>query len=191
MFFNWGVVVVGLFKYCSRCKKEIVQYPQKYCTKCGAIVEAQKKQSLKALEENEAYRKASNKRRAMKNRDNKEQAFYSSLSWRQLRKYVLSKCKGICVYCLLEKNEFNEGKDIHHIETLKDNWDKRLDADNLVCLCRECHLYTHDIYSRDETAKKNLQEKLQGFMKEFKSRYNIDLDYEDEIDLTDEDKEED
>ena len=91
---------------------------------------------------------------------------------------------------MLEKNEFNEGKDIHHIETLKDNWDRRLDCENLVCLCRECHLYIHDVY-RDETAKKNLQEKLQKFMKEFKSRYNIDLDYEDEIDLTDEDKEED
>lgn len=186
-----GVVVMGLFKYCSRCKKEIVQYPQRYCEKCGAIVEAQEKARLKALEKNGAYRKASNKRRAMKNRDDKEQVFYASLSWRQLRKYVLSKCKGICVYCLLEKNEFNEGKDIHHIETLKDNWDRRLDSDNLICLCRDCHLYIHDIYSRDETAKKNLQEKLQEFMKEFKSRYNIDLDYENEIDLIDEDKEED
>lgn len=190
MLFNWGVVIIGLFKYCSRCKKEIVEYPQKYCEKCGAIVEAQKKQSLKALEENEEYKRNRNKRRAMKNRDNKEQIFYASLSWRQLRKYVLSKCKGICLYCLMEHNRFSTAKDVHHIISLKEDWNKRLDTDNLICLCRECHLFIHSIYTQGENSRENLQEKLQKFMKEFQDKYNIDLDYEDEIDLIDEDKEE-
>ena len=179
---------MGLFKYCSRCKKEIVEYPKQYCERCAEIVEAQEKQRLEALQKNEAYRKASNKRRAMKNHDNKEQVFYASLSWRRLRKYMLSKCKGICLYCLLEKNEFREAKDVHHIVTLKEDWDKRLDVDNLVCLCRECHLYIHEVYRRDEVARIELQERLQEFLKEFKDKYNIDLDYYDEDDLTDEEE---
>ena len=182
---------MGLFKYCSRCKKEIIEYPNKYCDKCRAIVEAQEKARLKALEKNGEYRKASNKRRALNNRNNKEQCFYASLSWRRLREYVLGQCKGICVYCLMEHNRFTEGKDVHHIVTLKEDWERRLDSDNLICLCRECHLNIHHVYTQGEGARIKLQEKLQKFMKEFKDKYNIDLDYYDEDDLTDRDEEED
>ena len=186
---------MGLFKYCSRCKKEIVQYPQKYCDKCRAIVEAQQKARLIALQKNGAYvearNKNANKKRVLNNRDNKEQCFYASLSWRRLRKYVLTQCKGICVYCLMEHNRFTESKDVHHIVTLKEDWDKRLDSDNLICLCRDCHLYIHEVYTQDEGARIKLQEKLQKFMKEFKDKYNIDLDYYDETDLIDGNGEED
>lgn len=181
---------MGLFKYCSRCKKEIIKYPNKYCDKCRAIVEEINKARLLALQKNDTYKKNRNKNRAMKNHDDKEQCFYASLSWRRLREYILSKYKGICIYCLFEYDKLTECKDVHHIVTLKEDWDKRLDVDNLVCLCRDCHLNIHHVYTQGEEAKKNLQKKLLMYVKQFKDKYNINLDYYDEDGLDDDSKEE-
>ncbi len=55
-----------------------------------------------------------------------------SLLIRELDNYrcVVCNSKGILQYC---------GLGVHHIEKLTQDFDKRLDDDNLITLCEECH----------------------------------------------------
>lgn len=67
----------------------------------------------------------------------KERMFYNSKEWKKLRKLVLLE-EGCCRQC----GSYGgiEGKlDVHHIVPVKEDWDKRLNRDNLCVLCRGCH----------------------------------------------------
>lgn len=164
-------------KLCSMCKRKAVDYTEQYCADCKPKTEALYRNRLRDMEANKAYRKTANKNRALKNKDSLEQAFYCSKAWKSLRLFIIGRCKGLCIYCLMVKNTMSEGKDVHHIETLKDDWSKRLDVNNLVCLCRDCHLYAHEQYTLSNLAKEKMQEKLREILKEFTDKYKISLDY--------------
>jgi len=73
------------------------------------------------------------------------QAFYSSLEWKALVIAVWHRDNAICQRCRLDHriiNCENVKFAIHHIESFADK-EKRADLDNLVLLCRQCHLWVH------------------------------------------------
>lgn len=72
------------------------------------------------------------------------QSFYSSLEWIELVKKVWSRDNAICQNCGKHHNtESNRGNfHIHHITSFQVK-EKRLDLDNLVLLCKECHRWVH------------------------------------------------
>lgn len=72
------------------------------------------------------------------------QSFYSSLDWIELVKKVWSRDNAICQNCGKHHNtESNRGNfHIHHITSFQVK-EKRLDLDNLVLLCKECHRWVH------------------------------------------------
>lgn len=72
------------------------------------------------------------------------QSFYSSIEWVNSVKYVWKRDNAICQRCGKYHNtEESRGKfHIHHIESFM-NREKRADIDNLVLLCRTCHLWIH------------------------------------------------
>ena len=37
-----------------------------------------------------------------------------------------------------------EAKEIHHIIPIEEDWSKRLDYDNLIALCSDCHNAQHE-----------------------------------------------
>lgn len=66
--------------------------------------------------------------------------FYTSKSWREKREEIKSLDKGLCQRCLIKFGIVTtERLEIHHIEPLTVKWEKRLQNDNLITLCVQCH----------------------------------------------------
>ncbi|EIK0257160.1 TPA: HNH endonuclease [Staphylococcus pseudintermedius] len=80
-------------------------------------------------------------------KDSKYMMFYHSKAWRYKRKQVLLRDKYLCQSCLRKGyvNPVKNGKRfyVHHIVELKDDWEKRLDMDNLETVCYKCHIEAH------------------------------------------------
>lgn len=79
--------------------------------------------------------------------DKKYSDFYKSKAWRNKRKQVLIRDKYLCQSCLrkgvVKSIESKERFYVHHLIELKDDWDKRLDMDNLETVCAKCHIEAH------------------------------------------------
>lgn len=87
--------------------------------------------------------KAYNQKR---NRENKEYvSFYKSTAWRHTRQQVLTRDYATCTRCGLE------GNIVDHIVPSEDDWEDRLNVDNLETLCQRCH----NLKTRREWLKKN------------------------------------
>lgn len=96
----------------------------------------------------------------------KYNAFYQTKEWKQLRKQKFEDADGLCEEC--KKNGIVKiGKEVHHIIPIGKDWSKRLDYDNLILLCKECHNQKHDRISQfkrfnemwDKLEKENKEEK--------------------------------
>ena len=92
--------------------------------------------------------------------------FYCSKEWRKLREVKLMNEHGICEEC--EKAYATE---VHHVESLEDNFDRRLDYDNLQALCKPCH----SIETRKEMQNRGI---TPGIKKVFKEGKVINKRYE-------------
>ena len=107
--------------------------------KNGYCDEHQKDYYQKMNERDRRYRaRVGYRRRARTDIDK----FYSSKQWQDLRAYVLARDNYLCQDCLKE-HKITAARDVHHIEFLLNNWDKRLEDNNLIALCRECHRKRH------------------------------------------------
>lgn len=127
-----------LYKVCCKCGA-VTQYPNRYCDKCQKIVEKENKENQKTI----------NKRYDTNKRDNKYVQFYKSKEWRILKEKKLLATQYMCEECQRLKEEDSTYRvclatEVHHIETLKDNWNKRLDYSNLKSLCHRHHDQVHN-----------------------------------------------
>ena len=69
--------------------------------------------------------------------------FYNSAEWKNLRNQKFFDADGLCELC--RKNGIiKESKEIHHIIPIEEDWSKRLDYDNLIALCSDCHNAIHN-----------------------------------------------
>lgn len=134
-----------IYKRCSHCGKRI-----ETGSECPCIKERYKK-----------YRKLRN--------DKKEQVFYSSGIWIIKRDKIKDKFKGIDIYSyfILGKIEFSST--VHHIEPIKDNWNRRLDDDNLIPLTDSNHRKIHKIMDNSEIDKEKIQKILFELVKRFEN----------------------
>ena len=80
------------------------------------------------------------------------QDFYNGKEWKELRDWKFADANGLCEECR-ENGKIVVGKEVHHIIPIEKDWSKRLDPDNLVLLCRDCHNKIH-----------NRQSPLQNFL---------------------------
>ena len=135
---------MALKKLCSKCGK-VIDYKKSRCLECESKYQQQKKMDYKYYNDNL--------------RDKKTQVFYNSIEWKQIKKTVHIRDKGLCTMCLSE-NKISYAEVVHHIEPLKENYDKRLSPDNLICLCNKHHAQVHAVYNKNELNKANLQEIL-------------------------------
>ena len=69
--------------------------------------------------------------------------FYNSAEWKNLRNQKFFDANGLCELCK-EKGIIREGIDVHHLVEISKDWSKRLDYDNLVLLCKDCHNEIHN-----------------------------------------------
>ena len=71
------------------------------------------------------------------------QQFYNSREWRDLRNYKFAMADGLCENC--KKNGIvRAAREIHHVIPIDEDWSKRLDYENLIALCPECHNAEHE-----------------------------------------------
>lgn len=81
--------------------------------------------------------------------DTKADKFRQTKRWANKSKEIRQRDRYLCKVC--EANLYNtmqqfnyKDLDVHHIDKLSDNYDKRLDNDNLITLCRYHHKMADD-----------------------------------------------
>lgn len=84
-------------------------------------------------------------------------SFYQSTEWKALRNYKFGMADGLCENCK-KKGIVRVGREVHHIVPIEEDWSKRLNFDNLVLLCSDCHNEQHERISQ-----------LQKFLKEWEN----------------------
>ena len=90
-----------------------------------------------------------------KNYHEKYNSFYCSNEWILLRNQKFCDADGLCELC--KKNGIiKQGKEVHHIVPIQKDWSKRLEYENLILLCPDCHNAIHERISP-----------LQQFLKEW------------------------
>lgn len=138
---------MALYKLC-RCGKRI-EYHMKYCTDCMKAVKEEKKDRVKHYNKNIRH-----------NEDNEKYTkVYQTKEWIATRDIARQRDNGLCKVCLKNKNIV--GQDVvHHIEEVKENWDKRYDINNCICLCHGCHNEIHAMIKKGIDTTKELKELL-------------------------------
>lgn len=118
---------MALYKTCGRCGR-VIAYPSNYCEDCQGSVD----------EDRAAIERRSN-RRYNQQRDKKYVRFYNNREWRTLssvymqdKQYQCEGCGGIAT-------------EVHHVDPIQTDtgWLRRLDYDNLMAVCVDCHNEQH------------------------------------------------
>jgi hypothetical protein len=145
-------------KLCPHCNKKLIDYADRYCDECKDIVDTDKKEQYKD------YKK--------QRTDKKEQSFYNSKSWIQLRQAVMAYYKGLDIYEYYVNHKIVYADIIHHLTEIKDvdGWDKRLVFSNMFPCSKATHNLIHSLYDKDKIATQELLLQLVNrFNKEFNS----------------------
>lgn len=75
-------------------------------------------------------------------------SFYRTPAWRDMREVIYERDRGCCKRC--GKFVFGRKAHVHHIVPIKNNPLLKLDPNNLILLCSECH----PIVEQETEAKK-------------------------------------
>lgn len=101
-------------------------------------------------------------------RDKKNQSFYNSKDWIKIRNHTLTLYNGIDIYTYYADEEIVIANTVHHVVELKEDWDKRLDIENLMPVSEGSHREIHQLYLEDrEGTQKLLFDMLERYKKEF------------------------
>ena len=81
------------------------------------------------------------------------QSVYAKSAWKQIMKFVYTRDNHQCKRCGTSGTDENR-LHTHHIKPWKKNPDSRLDKENIILLCRNCHVWVH---SRKNTGNEYIQ----------------------------------
>lgn len=153
---------MALKKLC-RCNK-LIDYADKYCPDCTVIAEQERQQSYKDYKANRT--------------DDKEEAFYSSTPWEQVKELAKGKTNymDIYVYYVSDIGQVVNGETVHHIVPIKDvgGWEHRLDINNLIYLTYESHAFVHAAYNRSDKDKRDMQRLLFELLERYNNEFGHD-----------------
>jgi 5-methylcytosine-specific restriction enzyme A len=65
--------------------------------------------------------------------------FRNTKAWQKKRNEIKKRDKLLCQYCLQDHKYTFINLEVHHIEAISENWEKRLNDLNLITLCSSCH----------------------------------------------------
>lgn len=136
-----------IYKRCSRCNNRLESGKQCPCIR-------------KRYKEYQKYRN-----------DDKEQRFYKSKEWLATKPVVISNLKGLDIYSYYILGEEEHGETVHHIEPLKDNWNRRIDITNLIYLTEQNHQKIHAIMRKSNKDKEVIQGILYELLSQFKEEF--------------------
>lgn len=94
-----------------------------------------------------------------KDRDSQADKFRKSKRWTDKSKEIRQRDKYLCVVCMANLyntvRQYNFDKlEVHHIVPINEDYNKRLDNDNLITLCK----YHHNLAEDGEIPREELQE---------------------------------
>lgn len=125
-----------------------------------------------ARENNKARHTAYSINRLMDKEQQKYQTFYSSKEWARYRATVISQCYCIDIIEYYRTGKIVQGYTVHHIIPLEDDYERRLDINNLIYLTQSNHISVHKEYKKSAKDKRIMQELLLDlkikFIEEFK-----------------------
>jgi len=99
---------------------------RRYCTRCSQIVNHKHQCKKKVAQKN------------MSAQETKENKFYRSYQWKQLRNQKKNDIGYQCEICrYLGKIGYSDN--IHHVKTIREYWVNRLEYENLLGVCIEHH----------------------------------------------------
>lgn len=153
---------MALKKLCSwhGCNK-VLDQGIKYCDK-----------HQKKWEQIERDRFKEYQQRRRKDKEQKlYQDFYNSPQWRRTSNAVIKDYHYIDILEYYRTGKVVEGEAVHHIITLKDDWNSRFDTLNLIYLTEKNHRRVHDEYDKGDKEKKALQKILFDLIDKFNKEY--------------------
>lgn len=147
---------MSLKKLCGRsgCNL-IIDYGQTYCDK-----------HQKEFDERQKQRHSEYKRQR---EDKREQAFYCSEAWMKTKDYVKTKYKGLCIWSYHIDNKIIFCDVVHHIVELKEDWELKLNEDNLIPLSKSIHQEVHSVM------RQNKREEVQKILRELKEKWKGEI----------------
>lgn len=72
-------------------------------------------------------------------RNSQSDKFRNTQLWKRTAKSILERDFHCCRVCLAAGILTNRGLSVHHIVPISEDYDRRLDAGNLITLCKYCH----------------------------------------------------
>jgi len=74
-----------------------------------------------------------------KRQDNGKNKFRWSRKWTEKREKIKERDNYLCLLCKMEGRYNHEDLEVHHITPLEENFNRRIDEDNLITLCKKHH----------------------------------------------------
>lgn len=151
---------MALKKLCSYSGcNTLVDYGTKYCNK----------HKTKDKDRYKDYRR----NRLQDKEEKARQDFYNSLEWKNIRDLVIKKCFGIDIVEYYRTGQIIMGYTVHHIVELKDDWNKRLDINNLIYLSQENHIKIHKMMEKSKEEKDKVVEMLLQVKARFEREFGL------------------
>ena len=152
---------MALKKLCSYSGCNVlVDYGTKYCYK----------HRTKDKERYKDYRRS----RLRDEEEKARQKFYNSPEWKNVRDLVIRKCFGIDIVEYYRTGQIIKGYTVHHIIELKDDWNKRLDINNLIYLSQENHIKIHKLMEQSKEDKEKVIEMLLEVKARFEQEFGLE-----------------
>lgn len=74
-----------------------------------------------------------------KKKYNNKESFRWSNDWKKKRNDIRDRDNHLCRWCLVNGRITYKDLSVHHITPLEEDYERRLDDDNLITLCDRCH----------------------------------------------------
>ncbi|HBJ1646502.1 hypothetical protein [Clostridium botulinum] len=153
---------MAIYKLCSwhGCTKILNQGVQ-YCPYHMKIYKKQ---------EHERYREYDIRRAKNENKAIAKQ-FYNSQAWQRIRPVVIADCLGMDILEFYRVGRIVAGERVHHIIELEEDWNNRLDINNLIYLTEKNHRIVHSQYDKGKKEREQMQRILFNLLNKFQAEY--------------------
>ena len=151
-----------MLKICSYhgCKK-IIKDGLRYC---------EYHQNKYDKEQKKRYKEYKNRR--LHDKEQKRfQTFYNSDSWKRIRELAIQDTLAIDVIDYYKLGIIRQGERVHHIIELNEDFNKRLDRNNLIYLTERNHRIVHNEYNKGNKIK--MQELLIDLKLKFMEEFDL------------------
>ena len=141
--------------------------PKKICAVCKRVYKG------KQCECRKEARKKQQKIYDIYTRDKINEAFYNSREWKEKRKKVVFIYDGIDIYEYYTSGKVVKADCTHHIHTLRERWEMRLEEKNLIPVSDKNHKFIHTVYKKGKEEREKLQKELECMLIRYREENNL------------------